>query len=141
VQEAVRDYTRQTLVPVRVHPPTTPVHIRVRREALKDAVFMLLINAGIYGGGKPIDVHLEARPPQGFRIRIRDSGPGFTPEALTQAVEPFWSTDPRGLGLGLPYVRRRVALLKGDLTLRNQPTGGAEVSVEFPEGVVALPTP
>lgn len=140
VQEAVREYTRQTLVPVRVHPPADPVRVRVRREALKDAVFMLLTNAGLYSGGRPVDVHLEQKPPQGFTIHIRDSGPGFTPEALMRATEPFWSTDARGLGLGLPYVRRRVALLKGSLSLRNQPDGGAEVSVSFPEGTVGPST-
>jgi signal transduction histidine kinase len=141
VQEAVREYTLQSHVPVRVHPPATPLRVRVRRDAFKDAVFMLLINAGLYGGGKPIDVHLEGRPPRGFGIRIRDSGPGFTPEGLSRAVEPFWSTDPRGLGLGLPYVRRRVALFKGELTLRNRPEGGAEVVIAFPDGVVAAPSP
>jgi signal transduction histidine kinase len=134
VQEAVRDYTKETRVPVRVHPPAEAVTVRVRRQALQDAVFMVLTNAGLFSGGRPIDVHMEAHPPRGFAIHIRDGGPGFTPEALERAVEPFWSTDSRGLGLGLPYVRRRVALLKGDLSLRNRPDGGGEVSLSFPEG-------
>jgi signal transduction histidine kinase len=133
VQEAVRQYTIETRVPVRVHPPATEIHVPLRREALKDAVFLLLANAGQYSDGRPIDVILESEPSGGFRIRIQDAGPGFSDEALDRALEPFWSTDPRGLGLGLPQARRRVAEMKGRLSLRNQETGGAEVILEFPE--------
>jgi len=136
VQEGVREYTKQTRVPVRVHPSPAPIQVRVRRDALKDAVFMLLTNAGLYSGGRPIDVHLEGHSPRGFAIHIRDEGPGFSSEALERAIEPFWSTDSRGIGLGLPFARRRVALLKGELSLKNQPSGGGEVSLFFPEGVV-----
>jgi signal transduction histidine kinase len=133
VQEAVRQYTIETRVPVRVHPPTTEIHVPLRREALKDAVFLLLANAGQYSEGRPIDVFLEDEPSGGYRIRILDAGPGFSDEALDRALEPFWSTDPRGLGLGLPQARRRVSEMKGRLSLRNQEAGGAEVILDFPE--------
>jgi signal transduction histidine kinase len=134
VQEAVRQYTIETRVPVRVHPPATEIRVPLRREALKDAVFLLLANAGQYSEGRPIDVFLEAEPSGGYRIRIVDAGPGFTEEALDRALEPFWSTDPRGLGLGLPQARGRVAEMKGHLSLRNQEAGGAEVILDFPRG-------
>ncbi len=133
VQEAVREYTIETRIPVRVHAPPEPLYVQVRREALKDAVFLLLANAGQFSGGKPVDVFLEAVEPAGFRIRIADAGPGFTDEGLDRATEPFWSTDPRGVGLGLPQARARVAEMKGRLTLRNQERGGAEVTLEFPD--------
>lgn len=134
VQEAVRQYTIETHVPVRVHPPATEIRVPLRREALKDAVFLLLANAGQYSEGRPIDVFLEDEPTGGFRIRIVDAGPGFSEEALDRALEPFWSTDPRGLGLGLPQARGRVAEMKGRLSLRNQEAGGAEVILDFPGG-------
>jgi len=132
VQEAVRQYTIETRVPVRVHAPAEPVHVPIRRERLKDAVFMLLANAGQYSGGRPIDVFMEQEPAGGFRIRIQDEGPGFSEEALERGLEPFWSTDPRGVGLGLPQARARIVEMKGKLSLRNQPEGGAEVVLDFP---------
>jgi len=132
VQEAVRQYTIETRVPVRVHAPAEPIHAPIRRERLKDAVFMLLANAGQYSGGRPIDVFMEQEPAGGFRIRIVDEGPGFSEEALDRGLEPFWSTDPRGVGLGLPQARARIVEMKGKLSLRNQPDGGAEVVLDFP---------
>ncbi|TVP45474.1 MAG: sensor histidine kinase [Gemmatimonadales bacterium] len=132
VQEAVRQYTIETRVPVRVHPPADAIHVQLRPERLKDAVFMILANAGQYSGGRPIDVFLEDGSAGGFRIRIVDEGPGFSDEALERAFEPFWSTDPRGVGLGLPQARARVLEMKGRISLRNQPDGGGEVVLDFP---------
>jgi signal transduction histidine kinase len=133
VQESVREYTIETRIPVRVHAPSHAVHVRVRRESLKDAVFLLLANAGRFSEGRPVDVYIEEVEPSGFRIRIADEGPGFTPEALERALEPFWSTDPVGVGMGLPQARARVSEMKGRLALRNQESAGAEVTLEFPD--------
>ncbi|CAN5631271.1 hypothetical protein BH23GEM11_BH23GEM11_00280 [soil metagenome] len=132
VQEAVRQYTIETRVPVRVHAPAEAIQAAVHRERLKDAVFMLLANAGQYSEGRPIDVYMEKETGRGFRIRIVDAGPGFSEEAMERAFEPFWSTDTRGVGLGLPQARARILEMKGRLSLRNQDEGGAEVVVDFP---------
>lgn len=135
VQQAVREYTIETRVPVRVHPPARPLQLPLRQEALKDAVFLLLANAGRFSGGRPVDVYLEAGEGPfdgGVRIRVVDAGPGFSEEAQLRALEPFWSTDPQGLGLGLPQARARISEMKGRLSLRNHPAGGGEVVVEVP---------
>jgi signal transduction histidine kinase len=131
---AIRDYTTETRIPVRFHRPEGAVQVQVRKTALQDAIFFLLANAGRFSHGKPIDVHAEALDDGGFRIRIVDSGPGFSQEAQTRAFEPFWGTDPEGVGLGLPQARARVQAMKGTLSFRNQESGGAEVKVEVPGG-------
>jgi signal transduction histidine kinase len=133
VQLAVRAYTIETRVPVRVHAPSAPLYRSVRPEALQDAVFLLLTNAGLFSGGEPVDVYVEpGDDPEGFRVRVADAGPGFSDEARERALEPFWSSDPQGLGLGLPQARARVQEMKGRLALRNREEGGAEVVVEVP---------
>ncbi len=133
VQLAVRAYTIETRVPVRVHAPPTPLLRALRPEALQDTVFLLLSNAGVFSRGKPIDVFIEATGEgEGFRVRVADEGPGFSEEAQARAFEPFWSSDPVGLGLGLPQARARVSELKGRISLRNREEGGAEVVVEVP---------
>ena len=40
----------------------------------------------------------------GATIRVRDTGPGMTPELLARVLEPFFTTKPvgKGTGLGLP---------------------------------------
>jgi C4-dicarboxylate-specific signal transduction histidine kinase len=35
-------------------------------------------------------------------VAVRDSGPGLAPEALEHIFQPFLTTKPEGLGLGLP---------------------------------------
>jgi two-component system, NtrC family, sensor histidine kinase PilS len=63
------------------------------------------------------------------RIRIRDTGAGFSTNALQHLFTPFFTTKEGGSGLGLATVRRIVEGLKGTVTGRNHPEGGAEVSI------------
>ncbi|MFR7452737.1 MAG: sensor histidine kinase, partial [Gemmiger sp.] len=69
-------------------------------------------------------------------FRVRDSGPGFTPEALRKAGRLLYTGDParhgphQGLGL---YLARRVAEAHGGgLELRNAGGGGAEATLWVP---------
>jgi signal transduction histidine kinase len=68
------------------------------------------------------------------RLRIRDQGPGFSAEALLKAQDPFYSTSPGGLGLGLPHAHRAIAQEGGEISLRNHDGQGAEVEVLLPVG-------
>ncbi|MGC8916608.1 MAG: sensor histidine kinase [Thermoanaerobaculum sp.] len=60
-------------------------------------------------------------------LSVRDFGPGFPQEVLERLFEPFVSTRPDGLGLGLTIMREICLLHGGDFTARNLPEGGAEV--------------
>lgn len=63
---------------------------------------------------------------------VRDSGPGFTEEALKRACEPFFTRRRGGLGLGLAIVERIVEDHGGRLEIGNRDEGGAEVKVRLP---------
>jgi signal transduction histidine kinase len=39
--------------------------------------------------------------PDGVSVEVRDSGPGFAPAALERVFEPFYTTKPEGMGMGL----------------------------------------
>ena len=66
------------------------------------------------------------------RVEVWDEGPGMTPEMRERALEPFFSTKPRGTGLGLPIARRIARSHGGDLELESEPGGGTTVSVTLP---------
>ncbi len=130
-QEVTREFAGQSTVLVKVKAPQEPIRVRVEPEPLKDAVFLILHNAGEFGRGQPVQLTLGSEGRRAF-LRIRDQGPGFSAEALLKAMDPFYSTAPGGLGLGLPHARRAVNSQGGEVFLRNGEGGGAEVEIQLP---------
>ena len=59
------------------------------------------------------------------RIVVSDNGPGIPPDHLKKLFEPFWSTKPAGLGMGLAICQSIVATHHGSLTASNGPGAGA----------------
>lgn len=131
VQEVTREFAGQSAVLVKVRSPQEPLRVRIEPEPIKDAIFLLLHNAAEFGGEGPIQVTLGAEA-GGAHLCVQDGGPGFTAEALLKAMDPFYSTSPSGLGLGLPHVRKAVNSQGGEIFLRNAEKGGAEVEIKLP---------
>ena len=64
-------------------------------------------------------------------IEMRDNGPGFPPELLARAFEPYFTTKARGTGLGLAIVKKIVDEHGGEVRLRNRDDGGAEIRIRL----------
>ncbi len=65
-------------------------------------------------------------------VRVRDRGCGFPAQRADQLFEPFHSTKPRGLGMGLAICRRIIAAHGGTIRATNHDCGGAEFSFTLP---------
>ena len=65
-------------------------------------------------------------------ILVADNGPGIPPDSLTKVFEPFWSTKPAGIGMGLAICQSIVATHNGSLTASNGPGAGATFCVTLP---------
>lgn len=65
-------------------------------------------------------------------VTFEDEGPGFVPESIDKALEPFFTTKSTGTGLGLAIVQRLARANEGDVTIANRPTGGAIVTLRLP---------
>jgi nitrogen fixation/metabolism regulation signal transduction histidine kinase len=65
-------------------------------------------------------------------IAVADNGPGFGPQILTRACEPYVTTKAKGTGLGLAIVKKIVDEHNGELRLANREGGGAEVAIRLP---------
>ena len=75
-----------------------------------------------------------ARGPDGrIRLDVRDSGPGFSADAIAHARELFYSEREGGMGVGLSVCDEIVTAHGGTLALGNAPAGGAVVTLELPE--------
>ena len=64
------------------------------------------------------------------RLTVSDNGPGFPPQILSRAFEPYVTTKSRGTGLGLAIVKKIVDDHGGEIRLANHP--GGEVSIWLP---------
>jgi len=65
-------------------------------------------------------------------IQIFDCGPGLAPEIVARLFEPFYSTKPEGMGIGLAISRAIVEAHGGRLTGASAPGGGAVFTIRLP---------
>ena len=65
-------------------------------------------------------------------LEIRDNGPGFPPEMLARAFEPYVTSKRHGTGLGLAIVKKIVEEHKGTIKIENAPQGGASILLRLP---------
>jgi two-component system OmpR family sensor kinase len=68
-------------------------------------------------------------------VTVEDSGPGFQPDLLDRAFEPFARGDPAGngsgAGLGLSIVQAVVEAHDGTVRAENRPDGGARITMSL----------
>jgi C4-dicarboxylate-specific signal transduction histidine kinase len=65
-------------------------------------------------------------------VEVTDTGPGLSPDVQQRLFEPFFSTKPHGLGMGVPIVRSIVERHHGSLRAENRAEGGARFTVTLP---------
>jgi signal transduction histidine kinase len=70
------------------------------------------------------DGHVEAE--------FRDTGAGISADVMDRIFEPFVTTKPQGLGMGLTICRSIVDRHRGWLRAANNPAGGATFSLTLP---------
>ncbi|WP_428820478.1 ATP-binding protein [Microbulbifer sp. MCCC 1A16149] len=68
----------------------------------------------------------------GQLITISDRGCGMSDKVLQQALLPFYSTKPQGVGLGLALCREIADAHGGQIRLHNRTGGGLQVSLWLP---------
>src|SRR5258705_5636216 len=77
------------------------------RVQLQQVMLNLIANAiqamsGIGEGARELQISIDAVPSEGgVRVGVRDTGPGLSPESLSRLFEPFYTTKPEGMGIGL----------------------------------------
>ncbi len=100
---------------------------------LQDALLNLILNArDACGTSGQITVSAHAVGQTWVEITVTDTGPGFSPEALEKALNPFFTTKgSEGSGLGLPMVYDMAKLAGGDMRIGNG-VSGAAITLRLP---------
>ncbi len=65
-------------------------------------------------------------------VVLEDNGPGFDPEALSKAFQPFATTKAAGTGLGLAIVQKVIVSHNGHIAAGNHQGGGAQFRIRLP---------
>ncbi|MGO4739179.1 ABC transporter substrate binding protein [Bosea sp. 2KB_26] len=104
---------------------------------LQQVLLNLLVNAMDAMASTPtpernIAVSTLRTPTEMIEVRVKDCGPGIQPEAASHVFEPFYTTKPNGLGLGLAICSTVVEAYGGEVELANDETGGAVASLLLP---------
>jgi two-component system sensor histidine kinase HydH len=108
--------------------------LMIDAQQIKQAVINILKNAmeAMENGGTltirtcPADEKGEAA------IEFGDTGPGISSKAMHNIFNPYYTTKPRGTGLGLPITNRIVKAHGGRVELRNKDSGGAVFTIKLP---------
>ncbi len=138
VEEIVRAHAQRAQqagvrIDVEVERDTVPLDpVRVRQ-----AVENLLDNALRHAGRGGVIALRTRRIGNAVRISVDDSGPGFPPDLLERAFDPFTSSatggdnngSRSGAGLGLAIVRAVAEAHGGTAAAENLPAGGARVTL------------
>ncbi len=109
-------------------------------DLMAQAVAELLVNAVEAlpdAGGR---VGLRAWESEGFlRIEVSDDGRGIPESEQAYVLDPFYTTKPVGIGMGLTRAARIVQEHGGTLTLASDPGHGARVEMILPLNPDGLP--
>ncbi|MEY8877886.1 MAG: PAS domain-containing sensor histidine kinase, partial [Leptothrix sp. (in: b-proteobacteria)] len=65
-------------------------------------------------------------------IAVEDHGDGIPADQLADVFRPFYTTKPRGLGMGLALVKRVLDRLGGSVDIRSAPGQGTTVTLHLP---------
>jgi PAS domain S-box-containing protein len=66
------------------------------------------------------------------RIAVADTGPGIPPDVRERIFTPFFTTKPRGTGLGLSTAKRLVEAHHGRIVVACPAGGGTIITIELP---------
>src|SRR5262249_29699038 len=125
--------------------------VRAKPAELRQVLLNLLVNAAQAipeGEAHMNEIRATTRTDEHGRavIEIQDTGTGIPPDVATRILEPFFTTQPegKGLGLGLSVSRDIIAALDGEITVDSVVGKGTTIRVALPpcyEGVVASEAP
>ncbi len=121
--------------PITVHKdygPDFPPMFMQRRH-LTDTFGNLLQNAreAMEQGGN-VYIRAECHADLSVEVSIRDEGPGIAPDKLGRIFEAYYTTKPKGTGLGLASVKHNVELYGGAVRVESELGKGAEFVLIFP---------
>jgi signal transduction histidine kinase len=113
------------------------VSISADRDQLRQALLNLISNGyDAMPDGGVLTVSATAVPGSA-QITVADTGGGMEEETRQNVFAPFYTTKPRGIGLGLAVTKRIVEAHGGTITVDSTPSAGTSFTVTVPASAMA----
>ncbi len=119
---------------VRIHALVEPENLalEVDPDRFAQILLNLYLNA-IQAMNEGGTLSVEAVCEEGFVIlKIADTGSGISPEDLPHIFDPYFTTKPKGVGLGLANVHKLVEAHGGRIEARSMPGNGTVFTIRIP---------
>jgi signal transduction histidine kinase len=94
--------------------------IQCDQVQLQQVMLNLIVNgiqsmSNVEDGNRELHISTARIEPESVCVAVRDTGPGLRPESLPHLFEPFYTTKPDGMGMGLSVCRSIVEAHGGRL--------------------------
>jgi signal transduction histidine kinase len=123
-----RSYVPEIVVHV---PPSCSV--RMDEVLMRQAIANLVQNAmEAMPEGGPLSIECRQDGEDRMEVRVSDSGPGIPEENLEKIFLPFFTTKPKGTGMGLALVHKIVLAHGGRILVERRPGKGTTFVITLP---------
>lgn len=134
---------KQVIVQHDVH--TRDLHCSVDQLRM-ERVFCNLLDNSLAACPEPVSIHalwddaqLDNQP--ALRLTLLDNGPGLSEDVKQKLFTPFYTTKPRGTGLGMAITKQIIESHGGRIVVGNNQDAGAEFIITLPRELGACVAP
>jgi signal transduction histidine kinase len=126
-------------ISLRLEVPDSLPTVVGQRTQLLQVLLNLILNAFDAvcendGGKREVEVRVRCSEAGRVQVAVRDSGKGIDPRNMPRLFHAFFTTKPKGIGLGLAISRSIVESHGGRLWAAQNPDQGATLEFELPAG-------
>jgi signal transduction histidine kinase len=128
---------REQAVELRIKGGKQPLHVLADKIQIQQVILNLVHNsieamAGIDQGNRLLSIEVLQRSVHEVDVVVEDSGSGLAEEMVEQVFQPFYTTKPTGMGLGLSLARRIVDSHRGRVWATPKSDSGATFQFALP---------
>ena len=109
-----------------------PLVCKIDADMLKQAILNLFINAQQAMSDSGELIVRTYRRDENAIIEISDTGSGIAPDKLPNIFDVYYSSRPKGSGLGLPTTKKIVEAHKGTISVNSEPGKGTSFTISLP---------
>ena len=124
-------------IAVRLELDATPLFVSGDAVQLQQVVLNLLLNAmeamaGCSADGRTITVRTDSTDRETVHVAVQDAGPGLGEDTQQLVFEPFYTTKPSGIGMGLAISKSIIEAHGGRIWVTHNATEGATFHFSLP---------